>query len=63
LHDSPSWTCWHGRSALGSFEGFRDYSDRGWTLGGTADQTALPIGALATLDTRDGTLTLDPVVC
>jgi muramoyltetrapeptide carboxypeptidase len=77
--------------ALGSFEGFRDYSDRGWTvadvladrlaqlgvpvLGGlfaghdlngpneTPDQMALPLGSLATLDTGDGTLTLDPVVC
>ena len=77
--------------ALGSFEGFRDYADRGWTLadvladrlghlgvpvlgglfaghdlvgsGGTPDQTALPLGSLATLDTTDGTLTVDPVVC
>lgn len=77
--------------ALGSFEGFRGYSDRGWTLadvladrlghlgvpvlgglfaghdlissGGTPDQTALPLGSLATLDTTDGTLTVDPVVC
>ena len=32
--------------ALGSFEGFRGYSDRGWAL-----------------DTTDGTLTVDPVVC
>ena len=77
--------------ALGSFEGFRDYSDRGWTLAdvladrlgrlgvpllgglyaghdlsdpnGTPDQTGLPIGSLATLDTEEGTLTLDPIVC
>lgn len=76
--------------ALGSFEGFRDYADRGWTLtdvvadrlgrlgvpvlgglsvghdlvgrDGTPDQMALPLGSLATLDTEDGTLTLDPVV-
>lgn len=77
--------------ALGSFEGFRGYSDRGWTLAdvladrlghlgvpvlgglfaghdligssGAPDQTALPLGSLATLDTTDGTLTVDPVVC
>ncbi len=77
--------------ALGSFEGFRGYSDRGWTLadvladrlgglgvpvlGGlfaghdlissseTPDQTAVPLGSLATIDTTDGTLTVDPVVC
>lgn len=77
--------------ALGSFEGFRGYSDRGWTLAdvlddrlgqlsvpvlgglfaghdligssGTPDQTAVPLGSLTTLDTKDGTLTVDPVVC
>lgn len=76
--------------ALGSFEGFRDYSDRGWTLAdvladrlgqlgvpvlggifaghdlvgrnGGPDQMALPLGSFATLDTDEGTLTLDPVV-
>jgi muramoyltetrapeptide carboxypeptidase len=76
--------------ALGSFEGFRGYADRGWTLvdvladrlgqlgvpvlgglsaghdligaSGTPDQMALPLGSLATLDTKDGTLLLDPVV-
>ena len=30
---------------------------------GAPDQTALPLGSLATLDTTDGTLTVDPVVC
>ncbi len=77
--------------ALGSFEGFRDYSDRGWTLAdvladrlgalgvpvlgglpvghdlvgsdGKSDQVALPLGSLAKLDTVDGTLTVDAVVC
>ena len=76
--------------AIGSFEGFRDYTDRGWTLtdvltdrlgrlgvpvlgglfaghdltapDGTPDQTALPLGSLATLDTHSGTLTVDPIV-
>lgn len=76
--------------ALGSFEGFRGYADRGWTLAdviadrlgqlgvpvlgglyaghdlsgpnGAADQMALPVGSLATLDTEDGTLTVDPIV-
>ncbi len=76
--------------ALGSFEGFRGYSDRGWTLGdvlrdrlgtlgvpvlgglyaghdlagsnGLPDQSALPLGSLATLDTADGTLIAGPVV-
>ncbi|MEM9713835.1 MAG: hypothetical protein AAGA17_16565 [Actinomycetota bacterium] len=76
--------------ALGSFEGFRDDSDRGWTLAdvlserlgqlgvpvlgglfaghdltdpdGRPDQSALPIGAMATLDATAGTLVVDPVV-
>lgn len=76
--------------AIGSFEGFRGYSDRGWTLAdvlrdrlgqlgvpvlgglfaghdlhghdGTPDQMALPLGSLATLDTENGTLTVDPIV-
>ncbi|MCP3880178.1 MAG: LD-carboxypeptidase [Sulfitobacter sp.] len=76
--------------ALGSFEGFRDYSDRGWTLvevlsdrlgqlgvpvlgglfaghdlegpDGMPDQTALPLGSMATLDTAAGTLITQPVV-
>ncbi len=76
--------------ALGSFEGFRDYSDGGWTLAdvladrlgrlgvpvlgglyaghdlaapnGTPDQMALPLGSLATLDTTDGTLVVNPIV-
>lgn len=76
--------------ALGSFEGFRDYCDRGWTLDdvfadrlgrlgvpvlgglfaghdlhgsdGAPDQSALPLGSLATLDTVSGTLTVDPIV-
>lgn len=76
--------------ALGSFEGFRDYTDRGWRLAdvltdrlghlgvpvlgglyaghdltginGTPDQTAIPLGGMATLDTESGTLTVDPIV-
>lgn len=76
--------------ALGSFEGFRGYTDRGWSLtdvltdrlgqlgvpvlgglyaghdlsspNGAPDQAALPLGSLATLDTAEGTLTIDPVV-
>ncbi len=76
--------------ALGSFEGFRGYVDRGWTVAdvladrlgrlgvpvlgglfaghdltgpnGTPDQMALPLGTLATLDTGEGTLMLDPLV-
>lgn len=76
--------------ALGSFEGFRGYSDRGWTLidvladrlgalgvpvlgglpvghdlvgaDGNPDQMAVPLGSLATIDTVDGTLTVEPVV-
>jgi len=76
--------------ALGSFEGFRDVADRGWTLAdvladrlgrlgvpvlgglfaghdltgpdGAPDQMALPLGSFATLDTEDGTLTVDPIV-
>ena len=77
--------------ALGSFEGFRGYVDRGWTLtevltdrlgllgvpvlgglfvghdlttpNGDHDQSALPLGSSAALDTTAGTLTVDPVVC
>ena len=77
--------------ALGSFEPFRDYTDRGWAIidvlndrlgklgvpvlggldaghnlydtNGNPDQTALPLGSFATLDTATGTLTLDPIVC
>ena len=82
--------------ALGSFEGFRGYRDRGWTLAnvlndrlgplgvpvlgglyaghdltttttttttdGRPDQTALPLGSMATLSTTKGTLTIDPIV-
>ncbi len=76
--------------ALGSFEAFRGYRDRGWTLTdvlsdrfgslgvpvigglyaghdlvgpeGTADQSAVPLGSVATIDTADGTLTAGPVV-
>lgn len=76
--------------ALGSFEGFRNYIDSGWTVidvledrlaplgvpilggldlghditgaDGTPDQTATTLGAVATLDTHAGTLTVDPCV-
>ncbi|MEM7116163.1 MAG: LD-carboxypeptidase [Chloroflexota bacterium] len=76
--------------ALGSFEGFRDFADRGWTIidvlkdrlgqlgvpvlggldaghnlsdaNGRPDQTAMPLGSLATLDVAAGTLTIDPIV-
>ena len=76
--------------ALGSFEGFGGYSDRGWTLtevltdrlgllgvpvlggffaghdlttpNGDHDQSAIPLGSSATLDTTTGTLTIDPIV-
>ncbi len=76
--------------ALGSFEGFRGYSDRGWSLAdvladrfdrlgvpvlgglfaghdlnggdGQPDQTTLPLGSMATLDTHSATLTIDPIV-
>lgn len=76
--------------ALGSFEAFRGYADRGWTLTevladrlstlgvpvlggfyaghnltgrtGTPDQSALPLGTAATLDTTAGTLTCTPCV-
>lgn len=77
--------------ALGSFEGFRNYADRGWTLvdvladrlgqlgvpilgglfaghdledpEGAPDQTALPLGSMATLDTAAGALLVEPLVC
>lgn len=76
--------------ALGSFEAFRDYTDRGWTLTdvlrdrlgglgvpvlgglfaghdlvgaeGTTDQSAVPLGSVATIDTATGTLSAGPVV-
>ncbi len=76
--------------ALGSFEGFKGYSDRGWTftevvedrLGGLGvpvlgglfaghdcttpegewDQSVLPLGTIAFLDTAAGTLTIAPAV-
>ena len=76
--------------ALGSFEAFRGYTDRGWeladvfqdrlgTLGvpiigglfaghdltdtdGSPDQSAVPLGSTATIDTGAGTLTVDPIV-
>lgn len=76
--------------ALGSFEAFRNYSDRGWNLTdvfadrlgslgvpllgglfaghdlvgseGTSDQSAVPLGTIATIDTATGTLTAAPVV-
>lgn len=76
--------------ALGSFEGFRGFTDRGWSitnvlqdrlgrlgvpvLGGLyaghglcdanrlPDQTALPLGSLATLDATAGKLTIEPIV-
>jgi muramoyltetrapeptide carboxypeptidase len=71
---------------LGSFDGFRDVTDRGWTIvdvlkdrleplgvpivggifaghdltaaDGAPDQSALPIGADATIDGDEGTLTV-----
>ena len=76
--------------ALGSFEAFRDYTDRGWSLTdvfadrlgglgvpvlgglyaghdlvgprGTPDQSAVPLGSMATIDTFAGTLVAGPVV-
>ncbi len=77
--------------ALGSFEGFRGYVDRGWTVvdvltdrlgtlgvpvlggifaghdlttpDGDHDQSCVPLGSIATLDTAAGTLSVEPVVC
>lgn len=76
--------------AIGSFQGFEGYADRGWVLGdvlrdrlgslgvpvlgglpaghdltdehGRPDQTALPLGAWATLNVAERVLTLDPIV-
>ena len=76
--------------AVGSFEAFRGYSDRDWTLtdvladrlgnlgvpvlgglfaghdlvdaNGAPDQSALPLGTIATIDTETGTLTAAPIV-
>jgi muramoyltetrapeptide carboxypeptidase len=76
--------------ALGSFEAFRDYSDRDWTLtdvfadrlgklgvpvlgglfaghdlvdaNGAPDQSAIPLGTTATINTATGTLTAAPIV-
>ena len=76
--------------AIGSFEGFRGYVDRGWTVhdvlserlgslhvpvlgglpaghdlfarDGVHDQSALPLGSLASLDSFAGTLSVEPVV-
>ncbi len=76
--------------ALGSFEGFRDYTDRGWQLAdvvadrlgslgvpvlgglyaghdlsgadGRPDQSCIPLGSMATIDTEAGTLRSEPIV-
>lgn len=76
--------------ALGSFEAFRGYSDRDWTItdvlsdrlgslgvpllgglfaghdlvdaNGLPDQSAIPLGTMATIDTEAGTITVSPVV-
>lgn len=76
---------------LGSFEGLRDFSDRGWNIkdvlndrlgmlnvpvlggidaghdltddNGDTDQYALPLGSFATIDSDEGTLSVEPVVC